>query len=441
MCWVEDDAVWKVTTDRGDELTANFVIMANGLLVNPKLPGIPGIEDFEGHTFHTSRWDYEYTGGSPDTPLTKLSDKRVGVVGTGATGVQVVPEIAATAEHLYVFQRTPAAVDYRNNRPTESDWVNSLAPGWQDERVENFHRVVSGETGLNDLVKDGWTEVGKLRDPTAGWAAEKLGRPLNDAEAEFVSNALDDLKMNQLRARIDEEVEDKETAEALKPWHRRWCKRPAFSDNYLPAFNRPNVTLVDTDGKGIERVTSNGVIVGANHYELDCLIFATGYDVGSEYVHRAGYEVVGRGGVELGQHWKSGMRTFQGAFIHGFPNLFLLGWGQSAGTFSITYMLNEQSKHVAHVIKYATEHSFDTIEPTQDAVEAYVAEVRPLSFSQQKFWRECTPSYFTDEGDLENPHGFFANAPPVGPVDFYQNLKTWRDKGDLNGLRLTRAID
>ncbi|API58634.1 monooxygenase [Tardibacter chloracetimidivorans] len=434
--WDKDAALWRVETDRGDKVTAKFVIMANGLLVKPKLPGIPGIEDFKGHTFHTSRWDYDYTGGSQNSALVNLADKRVGIVGTGATAVQVVPEVGSVAKELYVFQRTPAAVDYRYNRPTDVAWAGNLAPGWQDDRVVNFHAVAGGLIDGPDLVKDGWTEIGKLQDSTASWAAKKIGRPLNSAEAEFVTNALDDLKMNHLRARIDAEVKDPATAEALKPWHRRWCKRPSFSDEYLQTFNRPNVSIVDTAGKGIERMTANGVVAGGKEYELDCLIFATGYEVGTEYTRRAGYDVIGRDGVELGQYWHNGMRTYQGIFIHGFPNLFMCGWGQSAGTFSVTFMLSEQAKHIAFVLKTCLDRGLRTVEPSAEAVEDYVLSVRPLSISQRKFWQDCTPSYFTTEGDTANPHGMFANIPPVGPIQFYQDLEAWRARGDLKGLEL-----
>ncbi len=342
ITWDNAQSRWNVTTDREDKLSADFAVIANGPYGLPKLPGLPGIQSFRGRMFHSSRWDYEYTGGDPNSPLDKLGDKVLGVVGTGATGVQIIPEVAKTAKHLYVFQRTPAAVDYRRNRPTDPSWIQALPSGWQEHRVDNFHKMVGGVIEGPDLVQDGWTEIGKLQDTTASWAAKKLGRALNEAEMEFVLNALDDIKMNQLRARIDEEVKDKATAEALKPWHRRWCKRPCFSDDYLTTFNRPNVTLVDTAGKGLERVTERGVVANGEEYALDCLIFASGYDVGTELTQRAGIEVFGQDGRELSEYWRSGMQSYQGMFINGFPNLCILGLGQSALTFSVSFMLTEQ---------------------------------------------------------------------------------------------------
>ena len=133
--------------------------MAIGSLSRPKLPGIPGLEDFAGHSFHTSRWDYAYTGGDSRGNLAGLRDKRVGVIGTGATGVQCIPFVGQSAEHLYVFQRTPSSIDERGNSPTDPEWAASLEPGWQQERIDNFGILVSGGFQEVDLVSDGWTDI------------------------------------------------------------------------------------------------------------------------------------------------------------------------------------------------------------------------------------------------------------------------------------------
>ncbi len=432
MRWDEEQARWHIYTDKGDDMTARFVILSNGLLVRPKLPGIPGIDTFKGHTFHTSRWDFDYTGGDEKGGLDKLVDKRVGVVGTGATGVQVIPPLGASAQQLFVFQRTPAAVDFRANRPTDPDWASSQAPGWQQRRVDNFNHVTTGRAQDVDLVDDQFSATGKLRD--AAWAAAKVGRPLTADEQNLIIETLDDKMMNRLRARIDAEVEDPATAEALKPWHRRWCKRPLFSDDYLATFNRPNVTLVDTAGKGIERMTETGVVVAGKEYPIDCLIFATGFETGTEYTHRAGYDVVGRDGLELSEYWKDGMKTFHGMFTRGFPNCLIMGSGQGASAVAYSFPLQEQAKHVAHVIREANERGAATVEPSAKAVEDYLAEVKPMSVSQRKFWVECTPSYMNDEGASGNRHGFYANAHPAGTVDFYRMLAAWREVNTLSEL-------
>lgn len=437
VCFDDAAQQWVISTDRGDEMRANFVVMSNGPLDKPKLPGIAGINDFKGHTFHTSRWDYDYTGGDENGNLEGLADKRVGVIGTGATAIQCIPSLGSSAKHLFVFQRTPAAVDVRANQPTDSAWEHSLKAGWHAQRIENFNRVVTGIPQEVDLVNDGFTAVGRLLDPTASWAGALIGRDLTEAEGEYVNEILDDKKMNEIRARIDSVVEDTATAEALKPWHRRWCKRPLFSDEYLPTFNRPNVTLVDTQGRGVDQFTEHCAVVDGQAYELDCLIFATGFEVGTAFTRRTGFEITGRKGLKLSDHWANGMRTFHGLHSRGFPNCVFMGFGQNASATNFVYILDEQSKHLAHTVKQARSRGAKMIEASKQAVEEYVAEVSPLAFSMNKFWVECTPSYFNGEGTPDDPNGFFANVHPAGTVGFYEMLRHWRETADLNGLELS----
>nr|MCS5567039.1 NAD(P)/FAD-dependent oxidoreductase [Pseudomonadales bacterium] len=284
MRWDDVRSRWIVSTNRGDQINARFVAMANGPLNRPKLPGIPGITDFEGHTFHTSRWDYAYTGGGPDGDLDKLHDKRVAVIGTGATAIQSVPFVGETAEQLYVFQRTPSSVDVRGNAPTDSAWARGLKPGWHRERMENFNALVSGVPQAEDLVDDGWTDlIGKMLQRFRE-GADGSGRSVG----EIMEIANFD-KMNEIRDRVDELVEDPAVAESLKPYYQMFCKRPTFNDEYLPTFNRPNVELVDTEGQGVDRITKRGLVVKNKEYEVDCIIFATGFEVGTGYARRAGY--------------------------------------------------------------------------------------------------------------------------------------------------------
>ncbi len=435
--WVESEKRWQVKTDKGDVFKAQFLLMANGPLDRPKLPGIPGINEFKGHTFHTSRWDYNYTGGDFNGGLTGLADKKVGVIGTGATGVQCIPFIAESAQHLYVFQRTPAAVDHRDNRPTDPDWAASLQPGWQAERKDNFNHWVTGAPLAEDMIDDGWTKIGRLLDPTASWAVPEVGRALTTEEGEYISDILDDKAMNGIRDWIDEVVDDPQVAERLKPWHRRWCKRPLFHDEYYPTFNRPNVTLVDSNGQGVERLTETGVVVGGVEYELDCLIFATGFEVGTEYRRRAGYDVEGRDGLTLSDYWSSGMRTLNGMNMRHFPNCFYIGFGQNANATNFCFILDEQAQHAAYILAQASDRGASTVEPEEAAIEAYIEEVQPTSISQLKFWVDCTPSYMNGEGDNEDPNGFFANLHPAGTVGFYNKLRAWRVEGSLQGLELS----
>jgi cyclohexanone monooxygenase len=308
--WDEEDQRWEIRTNRGDRMKARFVCMSNGPLNRPKLPGIEGIESFQGHTFHTSRWDYAYTGGDPNGNLENLAGKRIGIIGTGATAVQCVPHLAETSEHLHVFQRTPSSIDARGNRPTDPGWAAKLAPGWQRDRMHNFNVLVTGGYQEEDLVSDGWTDIIRNLGIISARRAQTESLTLEDM-AKNVELA-DFQKMEQIRARVDELVDDPETAEALKPYYRQFCKRPCFHDEYLQAFNRPNVTLVDTDGRGVERITDKGIVANGVEYELDCIIFATGFEVGTSYSRRAGYEIVGRNGLTLTDKWADGMKTLHG---------------------------------------------------------------------------------------------------------------------------------
>jgi cyclohexanone monooxygenase len=255
--WEEDEARWVVSTNRGDRMKAHYLCLATGPLNRPKLPGISGIEEFEGHSFHASRWDYAYTGGDSEGNLTGLRGKRVGIIGTGATSVQCVPHVGEWAEHLYVFQRTPSSIDVKKNPPTDPEWAKSLKPGWHQHRMDNFNALVSGVPQAEDLVNDGWTDliakliVGIRQGRSTDMSPEGIAQAVEIADFE---------KMEEIRARVDSIVRDPETAEALKPYYRQFCKRPCFHNEYLEAFNRPNVTLVDTHGRGVERITKKGVV-------------------------------------------------------------------------------------------------------------------------------------------------------------------------------------
>jgi len=435
--WDETAGNWVISTSRGDRFTAQYVAMANGPLSRPKLPGIPGINDFKGHTFHTSRWDYAYTGGDSSGGLTGLKDKRVGIIGTGATAIQCVPHLGEWAKELYVFQRTPSSVDVRNNAPTDPEWAASLTPGWQRRRQDNFNILVAGGDQDEDLVHDGWTDIFRNVTGTAAkQISRKLGRHLTGAERAEVMAIADYRKMNQVRARVDALVEDPETAALLKPWYRQFCKRPCFHDEYLQTFNRPNVHLVDTNGKGVEGLTEHGVIANGREYEVDCLIFATGFEVGTSYTRRAGYEIIGREGRTLTDHWADGLRTLHGLTSHGFPNCFFLGFTQTAITISVPQALNEQADHVAYMVSQARKTGARVLEPTPEAEEAYVEEVRGLARLGQRFYTECTPGYYNSEGAVGNRSGFFSDMYGAGPLKFFEVLAAWRDDGTLPGVEL-----
>ncbi|GMU46623.1 MAG: monooxygenase [Porticoccaceae bacterium] len=434
MTWDEASARWIVETNRGDRMKAHYVVMSNGPLNRPKLPGIPGISKFKGHTFHTSRWDYDYTGGDSTGNLVKLRDKRVGIIGTGATAIQCIPHLGAAAQHLYVFQRTPSSVDVRANRPTDPEWVKSLKPGWQQERMDNFNILTSGGEVDVDLVADGWTEI--FRD-LSGPNQRKLNPDMTPAEVAARMEIADFKKMNQIRARVDSIVKDPKTAAALKPWYRQFCKRPGFHDEYLQTYNRPNVTLVDTDGRGVDRITETGVVVAGREYEVDCLIFATGFEVGTNYTRQSGYDLVGRDGLRLSEKWADGLSTFHGLYTRGFPNCFTMGLTQTGFTTSIPHALNEQAKHLSHVLKHCVEQGVRTLETTQEAEDAWVATIRKLAHLGKRFYAECTPGYYNQEG-VEGGEGFFSNQYGGGAPEFFALLDRWRREGSFEGLEIKR---
>lgn len=437
MSWQENEARWLIETDRGDAMTASFVAMANGPLSRPKLPGIPGINDFQGHTFHTSRWDYAYTGGDSNGDLNKLTDKRVAIIGTGATAVQCIPHLGEWAQELLVFQRTPSSIDVRNNHETDAEWAAALEPGWQQARMNNFNTMVSGGDAEQDMVGDGWTDIFRnLTGVAAKFAGRALGRRLTGAERAELMELSDYRKMNSIRNRVDSVVEDPAKRDVLKPWYRQFCKRPCFHDEYLPTYNRKNVHLIDTHGNGVERITPNGLVVDGQEYPVDCIIFATGFEVGTAYTRRAGYDIVGREGRSLTDHWGEGLRTLQGLHTHGFPNCFFLGFTQTAITVNVPHALNEQAKHVAYMLKELRARNKRTIEVAPEAEQAYVEEIRKYAKVGQQFYAECTPGYYNAEGQSDNKGGFFSDMHGIGPIAFYQQLADWRESGHLEGVIL-----
>ncbi len=432
--WQENDKRWTVRTDRDDAIQARFVFMANGPLSRPKLPGIPGVETFEGHSFHTSRWDYDYTGGDTTGGLEKLADKRIGVIGTGATAVQCVPHLGAHAKQLFVFQRTPSSVDARNNRPTDPEFVRSLEPGWQQARMNNFNTLVGGGYQEEDLVGDGWTAVFRILMATL--ADDDATDLTPEAIARKVELA-DMTKMEEIRRRIADLVDDPDTAESLKPYYRQFCKRPCFHDDYLPTFNRPNVELVDTQGQGVERITPRGVIANGREYEVDCLIFATGFEVGTSYQRRAGYDIIGRDGVKLSEKWKHGMSTFQGFHSRGFPNCFFMLGLQSGLTPNIPHAINEQAKHLAFVVSHALEKGFAQIEASEQAEKDWVQMINDGKGRNSDFFESCTPGYYNNEGRPDDGDGWFGGFYPDGSDALFAYYREWQAKQDFEGLELS----
>ncbi len=427
--WDAESNRWSVGTSRNDRLSAKYLVTAGGLLHKAKLPGIPGIEQFEGKAFHTSRWDFEYTGGSNTEPMDRLADKRVGIIGTGATGVQAVPQLARAAKELYVFQRTPSAVGVRNNGPTDLEWFNGLAPGWQAERIVNFTHAVTGVQPDTDHVHDGWTEVMWVN-------TQKL--PESDEEATDLERS-DFATMESFRRRVDQVVHDPATAAKLKPWYSKNCKRVCFHDEYLPAFNRPNVHLVDTNGLGVERITSTGVVVAGVEYLVDCLIFASGFEVTSDLDRRLGFDPVGRDGVALSQRWDHGPRTLHGVLSGGFPNLLIISLVQAGFGTNFLHFLSKSTQHVASIIATCKERDIVTIEASAEAEEDWLMVLYGAASGAARYSVDCTPSYYNSE-QVHADAKAARNLVYAGSLlDYAGYLERWRETGTMPGA-LTHAV-
>ena len=467
VSWSDEKKLWNISTNKGDSINAKFVVHSNGPLNRPKLPAIKGIDKYQGHTFHTSRWDYNFTGGNSKGNLNGLKDKKVAIIGTGATAVQCIPHLGEAAQELFVFQRTPSSIDERNNKDTDENWFESLKPGWHDKRRENFEGFLTGSLQKEDLVNDGWTEIfrtilGSIRNSAPSklrftyWAASaifsknfyRLGfkdymmeKFVNYVGKENLSNQVemvDFAKMEKIRARANEVVKDPETAESLKPYYRQFCKRPCFHDEYLKTYNRENVTLIDTNGKGLEKITEKGIYFDGKEYEVDCIIFATGFEVGTDYTRRSGYEIYGKQGLTLSEKWKDGLSSLHGMHCRGFPNTFFFGPAQGGFTANYTHSLDEQSIHLSYILKTMKEKKLNFVEASQESEEKWVETIINKARDMQAFQESCTPGYYNNEGKLNTaPQN---NVYGGGSLEFFKIMNKWRKKGKLEGLEMQGDI-
>jgi len=430
--WDDHISRWRITTNRGDDIRARFVIMGAGPTNTPKLPGVPGIGDFKGHIFHSSRWDYDYTGGTQKNPvLDKLKDKRVAIVGTGASSVQAVPFLSRYVKQLYVIQRTPSSVDVRDNLPTDPEWEKSLQPGWQARRRDNYQRFTHAgfQQGEEDVVADIWTELNRnisaeMEQEEQGWRQLPVDEFLERRET------MDYQVMERLRRRVASIVEDPETAEALKPYYRIICKRPTSNDEYYQSFNRPNVKLIDvSDTRGLEALTEKGFMHRGTEYEVDCIIFASGYEVTSELKRRWGIAAIdGREGRSLYDHWADGYRTLHGASAHGFPNLFVMGLLQGGLNVSLPAVFEQQGEHIAWLIRETLARGAVAIEPSAQAEADWIRDVKASNIDMGPIVRECTPGYYNNEGE-EKVRWFLGDSWGPGWQSWLELLEDWKAQG------------
>jgi cation diffusion facilitator CzcD-associated flavoprotein CzcO len=432
--WHDDDARWHVYTDHGDDVASRWYVLAAGILNLMKLPCIPGMEDFAGHSFHTARWDYAYTGGGTDAPLDKLKGKTVALLGTGASGIQCLPPLVESAEHVYVFQRTPSAIGVRGNRPTDDDFGRDFEPGWQKRRMDNFQAMMLGRQVDHDEVDDGWTHhFAAVNNPpyVKGMTRE-----------EFMTSAetLDYGIMEQHRRRVEEIVADPAMAGVLKPYYRYICKRPCFHDEYLAAFNSPNVTLIDCPA-GIDKVTAQGLVVDGRPYEVDCIIYGTGFEAErTPLARRVGHEIVGRNGVTLAEAWADGPVTLFGILSRDFPNMFALPAPaqQSVVTVNYTQLAVLGAEFVAATIDLLRKAGVEVFDVSAEAQDGWVQKIVDSYTDSSPVMSACTPSRINNEGHPE------AISPKSGNYGssfgdwfaYREVLEDWLADGRFEGLEL-----
>ena len=382
--WDESTKLWTVSTDRGDAIKARFVILANGILTSPKLAQIDGMADFEGDSFHTSRWNYGIN----------LKGRSVGIIGTGATAVQVIPELAKVVSDLSVFQRTPSSIDVRDQRETTKEEIASWIgdPGWAKARRARFAKISSGRTAMkaNDEYLSGKEADFKVR--------KQHSRKLSPTE--LIAKQLDTnfRIMEQIRGRVDEIVEDPITAQALKPYYPYGCKRPTFHDEYLPTFNLSHVHLVDTAPMGVEKITPKGVLHKGTEYPLDVLIYATGF----EWMAASTFNmIIGRQGQSLSSKWqKEGTRTFLGLHSRGFPNLFIISGPQGGGgSFNFTNAIEEHGDYIVWMLKTMKTRQAQVVDVTEESESNYAAHCREVDILTSPL-RDCL-SYYNTDGSAE----------------------------------------
>ncbi|KAJ4188277.1 hypothetical protein NW767_011938 [Fusarium falciforme] len=450
----------------GDPITvrSRFVVLATGLVVIPHIPQLPGLEKFKGDSFHTARWDYHATGGTPDKPeLVKLKDKRVGIIGTGATAVQVVPSLVPWAKEILVFQRTPSAIDRRDNKPTDPEWARAVCsqPGWQKKRSENFHRFLTNDPvkPTIDMVSDGWSRMPSYSALTGG-PGVNCRTPGEVKKHLEQLHAIDLPRQEGIRKRVDELVEDPKLAEKLKAWYPGWCKRPCFHDEYLQCFNKPHVKLIDTNGQGVSEATEDGLKVGNEEYKIDTLVLSTGYR--SIFLNspagRVNIDIKGRNGVSFEKKWKGGVATLHGVMSNGFPNLFWPGFLQATASPNWTSSLELYASHMASVMSHAMSKcpvNSDggdvsdkyrlrfTIEPTVEAEEEW-ADLVATQAGAFAGLGGCTPNVYNGEGELayaaesqeEQKRRARMTLWAKGPKDFAEVLADWRVSKDYKGLKI-----
>ncbi|WP_146240024.1 flavin-containing monooxygenase [Prauserella flavalba] len=362
-------ATWTVRTEAGDRLTARYCILATGCLSVPKAPEIPGLDDFRGPVYHTATW--------PESGV-DFSGRRVGVFGTGSSGVQAIPMIAQEAGHVTVFQRTPAFSVPAFNGPLDPEWEREIKTNYAERRRQNRASEAGIVRGDNPQSAHDVDEEQRQREYESRYT--KGGFGILGAYADLMADQrANDTVSDFVRQKIRERVTDPEVAERLLPWeYPLGTKRICVDTDYYETFNRDNVTLVDLRRDALETVTANGVRTARGEVELDCLVLATGFDAMTGAVNRI--DIRGRDGAVLAEKWGAGPRTYLGLGTAGFPNLFLLAGPGSPSV--LTNMVTAIEQHVewtGRCIEHLRTHGYRTIEPTVEAEDGWVDHVNEVA--------------------------------------------------------------
>lgn len=460
MNWDESIRRWHVYTNHKDHFIAQFVVLATGTFHEMKLPGLPGLETFERPHFHSSRWNYDVSGGSPtDWNLDKLADKTVGIIGTGASAAQLVPMLAKNAKQVYVFQRTPSSISLRENTNTSDNAEIAQVmqnPGWQRARMEEFANILQGAVIDRDCSALEGLEALTVR--ALFKEAQEAGAAVQPEEIPELLQLADLRLMNRIRATINETVADPATAASLKPWYPFMCKRPAFNNDYLASFNQPNVMLVDTKGRGVERLTATGVVAaGGREHPVDVLVYSTGFDYETDagFERRTGIQLVGSKGRTVDEAAAAspsgGPATLFGIHLREFPNLMNIGPTQAGVTANWTHTAYVAAEHIAAVVANIMHKSGDSpseampegeevggrqlevIEPTEEAVEAWGRQIEEGHEMRLQFNATCPPGYYNKQGHPEEISSRMAYY-PKGIMEWQKVMKEWREGGGMANM-------
>ncbi|MDG1064826.1 MAG: NAD(P)/FAD-dependent oxidoreductase [Luminiphilus sp.] len=356
---------WLVTTDQGDVVSAQYCIMATGLISAPVEPRFDGLETFRGEQFMTSRWPQE----APE-----FSGKRVAVIGTGSSGIQVISEVAKEADQLYVLQRTPSYTIPLQNRPVNAEQVANIKTNYESLRqlqYDSFAGFTLVHSELAPLPSQSALEVSpeeRRAEYENRWASGGLS-PYYAYTDSLLDEKSNETLAEFAREKIRERVDDPDLAEKLCPDYQILTRRLSPETNYLEVFNQANVDLVDLNEQPIERFTASGIIVGGEELELDAVVFATGFDVMTGAMDRI--DVRGRNDRTLKDRWSEGLTSYLGMMTNGFPNLFWVN-GPHSPFYNPILLAEYQGDFICRLFEELRTHNADTIEPDVDAERQYV---------------------------------------------------------------------